>query len=262
MDPIARPQPKPEVFQFGPWTVTSQKSHILKSEGEKREKFESDLAPLPQFPEMIFADNVIRVQHEGKFGIEFNALDALRLVDAKNDLMKVAVAAEWQEARAESDIKEVINPFDWTFSTNYKGTTLGDIKITETTERIDMEKLKVREKIHFFSDLVLYEDELADNGCSLLNVKIRVMPSSFFILMRFYMRVDGVLIRTNDTRVYHQAGSNYMLREYTSKESKMSDLKVEGHLLTDTNLIGEHLKLTHEQFEKLEFPINNASNAT
>ena len=62
------------------------------------------------------------------------------------------------------------------------------------------------------------------------------------------MRVDGLLIRMNDTRLYHevkfnesslllfvgkatffftlQAGTNYLLREYSSKEAKISELKV------------------------------------
>lgn len=35
-----------------------------------------------------------------------------------------------------------------------------------------MEKLKVREKILFYEDMLLFEDELADNGTSLLNVRM------------------------------------------------------------------------------------------
>jgi type 2A phosphatase activator TIP41 len=31
------------------------------------------------------------------------------------------------------------------------------------------------------------------------------MPTSFFLLLRFFLRVDGVLIRINDTRLYHEA---------------------------------------------------------
>lgn len=33
----------------------------------------------------------------------------------------------------------------------------------------------------------------------------RVMPTSFFLLLRFFLRVDRVLIRINDTRLYHEA---------------------------------------------------------
>jgi hypothetical protein len=54
----------------------------------------------------------------------------------------------------------------------------------------------------------------------------RAMPSGFFVLLRFYLRVDDVLIRINDTRLYYEKDNQYILREYTSKESKAKDLKV------------------------------------
>jgi len=46
------------------------------------------------------------------------------------------------------------------------------LKVEITDERIDIERLKVRETINFYSDLVLFEDELHDSGCSMLGVKI------------------------------------------------------------------------------------------
>jgi type 2A phosphatase activator TIP41 len=45
-------------------------------------------------------------------------------------------------------------------------------KVVETDEKIDIELLKKKEKIYFFQDVILFEDELADNGCALLNVKM------------------------------------------------------------------------------------------
>ncbi len=32
----------------------------------------------------------------------------------------------------------------------------------------------------------------------------RVMQGGFFLLLRFFLRVDGVLVRINDTRIYHK----------------------------------------------------------
>lgn len=61
-------------------------------------RFESQLE-LPQVPEMIFADNVLRVVHSDGYGIEFKALDALKRVDAHHDPLKVAVSQAWREAR-------------------------------------------------------------------------------------------------------------------------------------------------------------------
>lgn len=48
-------------------------------------------------------------------------------------------------------------------------------QVVETNERIDIEKLKAPEKIHFFDEVILYEDELHDNGCAVLNVKVVCM---------------------------------------------------------------------------------------
>jgi type 2A phosphatase activator TIP41 len=48
---------------------------------------------------MVFPDNVLRIQLSNGSGIEFNALDALRLVNDKEDVIKVAIAEAWKESR-------------------------------------------------------------------------------------------------------------------------------------------------------------------
>lgn len=55
----------------------------------------------------------------------------------------------------------------------------------------------------------------------------RVMPTSFFLLMRFFLRVDGVLIRINDTRLYHEASC------FTSAKL---DCAARFHFATDLNV--------------------------
>ncbi len=42
----------------------------------------------------------------------------------------------------------------------------------DTEERIDYEKLKVQERIAFYDEVILFEDELADNGAAVFSVKI------------------------------------------------------------------------------------------
>ncbi|XP_047462704.1 TIP41-like protein [Mugil cephalus] len=244
-------------FTFGPWKVTVAKNHIMKSKDIERLAEEMDM---PCLPEMLFGDNVLRIQHADGYGIEFNAIDALKRVNNMDDAVKVACAQEWQESRADSEhSKEVLRPYDWTYTTDYRGTLVGEdvkIKVTETTERINMEKLKARESIMFFDEVLLYEDELHDHGVSMTSVKIRVMPTSFFLLQRFFLRVDGVLIRINDTRLYHEAGKEYMLREFSTRESKIAELKnVPPSLYTDPNEIAQHLTLKLTEFEKLELPV-------
>lgn len=122
-------------------------------------------------------------------------------------------------------MEEKIKPFDWTFSTDYQGTFNDKLKIEETKLKIDITKLMKREIILFYHDLTLFEDELHDNGVAKCSVKIRVMPSGFFVLLRFFLRVDNVMIKMNDTRFYYELNSNYILKEYTSREAKVSELK-------------------------------------
>ena len=49
---------------------------------------------------------------------------------------------------------------------------MGNFRWEPTEERIDYEKLREREPIKFFDEVILFEDELDDNGCSKLSVKI------------------------------------------------------------------------------------------
>ncbi|ELT97899.1 hypothetical protein CAPTEDRAFT_149664 [Capitella teleta] len=258
---MSMPSYKPliQTFKFGPWTITETKSHILTSEGPARETFESSLR-IPSFPEMIFDQNSLKIEYEGGVGIEFNARDALDKVDPENYSVKVSNSDEWMQARAESEhISRILKPFDWTFTTDYKGTLLSQndavqFEIQETTEKINLQKLQAKDKIHFYTDLVLFEDELHDNGCSILSVKMRVMPNFFFVLLRQFMRVDNVLIRINDTRLFHEAGSDFVLREQTLRESPFSELNVPDHLLTNPNEIWDKVKIKSEHVEKLMLP--------
>jgi type 2A phosphatase activator TIP41 len=65
---------------------------------------------------------------------------------------------------------------------------------------------------------MLYEDELADNGITMLSVKIRVMPARLLLLCRFFMRLDNVLLRLRDTRVYMDFEKKECIREYVARE--------------------------------------------
>lgn len=53
---------------------------------------------------------------------------------------------------------------------------------------------------------------------SILTVKMRVMPERLLLLSRFYMRLDGVLFRIRDTRVFVEFGTKEVIREYTVRE--------------------------------------------
>jgi len=241
------------------------KSRILESNGERREKYEKDIN-LPHLPDMLFADNFLKLKHKHDFGLEFNAYDSLKLVDPKADLIKVSVAKEWKESRADCEfIDKLVHPFDWTFTTPYKGTLTkydtneanprSTLKVVpDSDERINIEKLKIPEPISFFDEVCLFDDELSDHGTSSLNLKIRVMPTSFFILQRFFLRVDDVVIRIYDTRIYHEIEKSYIIREYTEKESLCKDLKCSPRLFNEPNEIVNFLALKTSSVERLDFP--------
>ena len=79
--------------------------------------------------------------------------------------------------------------------------------------------------ILFFDEVVLYEDEMADNGITMLSCKIRVMPARLFLLCRFFMRLDGVLVRLRDTRLYVDFVTSKVIREYSVKEDNYENIR-------------------------------------
>lgn len=256
MDPPKKIRVRTEQFNFGPWSISASTGPILTSAEDERIRTELDI---PAMPEMCFGETTLQINHSLGFGISFNAIDALKLVDNKHDKMKVAYASEWQDQRKVLDVsKEIVNPYDWTYTTDYKGTITAEhlLNIADTSDRIDIEKLKKHEKIHFYQSMVLFEDELADNGIAKLTVKMRVMPSSYFVLLRFFLRVDNVLVRISDTRVYHEAGTNYILQEFSTKEKKIREM-MNPH--ADESVVAEQLDTVTETFTKIEFNENDGT---
>ncbi|KAI0449520.1 TIP41-like family-domain-containing protein [Xylaria acuta] len=242
----------------GPFVIASRKLPISKA--GPIEALEKDVR-IP-VPEMIFGDNVVSVAHAPTgFRVEFNARDALDAVDKTgNNMLRVAYAGEWSASREQTSagIREVVRPFDWSYSTTYKGTVVpgtrggvsddigagagadgtgaGDtvakadggrrrLDFTPTDRPIPIELLKRRDPIRFFDDVVLYESELDDNGISILSVKLRVHDERMLLLCRLYMRLDNVVCRIRDTRIYVDFASEVVTREYSAKEATFNDVK-------------------------------------
>ncbi|OTB08374.1 hypothetical protein M426DRAFT_316995 [Hypoxylon sp. CI-4A] len=225
-------------------------------------------------PEMIFGDNVVAVRHGPTgWGIEFNAYDALDGVDKTDkNMLQVAYAKSWSASREQTSagIKDVVKPYDWSYSTTYKGTMIsspavlsnlppppppppsssssasastippevgngnGDaskdstnpkFEFTPATKPIPLALLKRRDPILFFDEVMLYESELDDNGISVLSVKLRVHEHRMLLLARLFMRLDNVVVRVRDTRVYVDFDAEEVTREYTAKELGFEDTK-------------------------------------
>lgn len=123
-------------------------------------------------------------------------------------------------------IKEVVKPFDWSYSTDYKGTLLPDALGFEPTDQpIPLDLLRRPDPILFFDEIILYEDELADNGISMLSCKIRVMPARLLLLCRFFLRLDDVIFRLRETRIYVEFETREVIREYVAREEDFETVR-------------------------------------
>ncbi|KAI8346314.1 TIP41-like protein [Mortierella sp. GBAus27b] len=216
---------------------------------------------------MIFGNNYLSIEHASGFKLEFKALPALAMVDKSSkssDLIKVSYAREWFDRRSmanQEHITDVVKPYDWTYSTKYNGSNQSKQDHmqfqTTTEETIDMDQLRRPDPILFYNENILFEDELADNGTAILSTKVRVMPSCFFILLRFFLRVDDVLFKIHDTRVYHRFGTNTIIRECSTRESSYRETRaVRGKragedlsLLLDSNWVSSQIAEQASQVE-------------
>ncbi|KAI0480879.1 TIP41-like family-domain-containing protein [Xylariaceae sp. FL0804] len=130
---------------------------------------------------------------------------------------------------------------------------------------IPIELLKRRDPILFFDEVTLYESELDDNGVSALSVKVRVHARRMLLLSRLYMRLDGVLVRVRDTRVYVDFAAHAVTREYTARELAfdevrqkllMTGLRPDGVTvaLRDANQVVDLLPTVEHSLESVDLP--------
>uniref|UniRef100_A0A7N0UGF1 TIP41-like protein n=1 Tax=Kalanchoe fedtschenkoi TaxID=63787 RepID=A0A7N0UGF1_KALFE len=257
------------------WEIESRKRSILKSIEAK--EWEQKLKT-SHLPEMVFGESVLTLKHlESGVKIHFNAMDALDgwKLEALPPV-EVPAAAKWKFRS--KPVKEIILDYDYTFSTPYCGsetvetaaegmreTSDGSCSVQweDCKEKIDVISLASNEPILFYDEIILYEDELADNGVSLLTVKVRVMPSSWFLLLRFWLRVDGVLMRLRDTRMHCVFGDSLnpiILRECCWREATFQALSAKGlpdtAVYSDPGIICQKLPVVLHRTQKLVFPGN------
>jgi type 2A phosphatase activator TIP41 len=131
---------------------------------------------------------------------------------------------------------------DWTFSTPYKGTLrylsnaasnlrgqtglelehldkesvstshLSVVQLQEASIPFDM--LSPENPILHFGEVYLFESDLEDCGYMMSKIRFRIMGDCWYVLLRYYLRVDGVSVRCFDTRVFHAFGTDNVHREF------------------------------------------------
>lgn len=121
---------------------------------------------------MVFDKNQLTLTHASGARIEFNALDALKNVKNCQQQLQVACATAWKQSRQNEVKLDEIKPYDWSFATDYQGTFNDKVRCEDTDEKIDIFKLMRKERILFYHELTLFEDELHDHGIATCSVKI------------------------------------------------------------------------------------------
>jgi type 2A phosphatase activator TIP41 len=140
----------------------------------------------------------------------------------------------------------------------------------------------------------LYEDELADNGLAAMSVKCRVMPSCFFVLLRYWLRIgrrnsrgmwcvwkgpervrerdvhrsidrpdttDHVQFTVFETRYFHKFGTDRVLREWVHREEPFQDAlmrlpaKDRASKHQDVNLMCTLIHEVERYVERIPVPI-------
>jgi len=194
----------------------------------------------------------------------------MKAVDHKDPGIAVAASAKWKQGNLEHVEKLIAGQaqreehknWDWTYTTMYRGTVVpgrsmaAAASVQSSEERIDIARLKQPDPILYWDDAVLYEDEVSDNGQATLSVKIRVMPTCLLLLQRFFLRVDGVLLRLLETRLFLDFRLPYFVREWVHKEdecSKIMDVLGEDYPIKcrDANALGDLLTQRRLVLEKV-----------
>ena len=131
---------------------------------------------------------------------------------------------------------------DWSFSSPYLGhitsinksdinkfyTDMKEDKIFNIKQsNITFPETKV-ENILNYNVIHFFEDELGDIGLSEGKIGFGVMKDNFLGLMRCYLRVDNMLVRNIDTKIYHKFGSDYIMRNFTVKEKNYDEIRQKG----------------------------------
>jgi hypothetical protein len=173
-------------------------------------------------PEMVYPIAHVALEGHGIW-LSWDATDCLRdwalshshiALNAASDIVHKGVSimkskdAKLWEQRIRQQLKGGISDasavfhYDWTYSSPFSVKMEGGswVELEESGMRMDL-LTDQNAPILFFDEIVLYEDDLHDNGHVQYTIKLRIMPTCAYILARLWIRVDHVAVRVKETRV-------------------------------------------------------------
>ena len=199
-------------------------------------------------PEMIFAVAHVAIEGHGIW-MSWDATDCMEQwarqhaqIPIQSDkqvngvsVLKTKDAALWagrsKKNHHHKSSKDAVFHYDWSFSTPFANKVEGGAWLELDESGMRMELLTDKNvPILFFDEIVLYEDDLHDNGQVQYSVKLRVMPTCSYILARLWVRVDSVLVRCRETRVLVDffGLKPKIFRDVTWRECEWSNLEAYG----------------------------------
>ena len=103
----------------------------------------------------------------------------------------------------------------------------GSIAIEDTQDCIPVEKLKKNDPILWFTEINLFSKNSLQEKAD-YSIKVRVMPSLFYCLAKMTLYLNRKTVRSLETRVFHEYGSDNILRVFSVKENSVSELNDKG----------------------------------
>ena len=245
-------------FSYKGWDFYSHTENMLNSKDLDiliKNKQENGLF-VSHLPEIFYGFNRLFLINESQnFCYEFTPIQMLSLTNynirekllKEKEIYYIPIQAKSQYSK----IEDTKNEMDWSFSSPYMGhiTSINKSimnkyyhKINETKEfkieksNIIFPEIKI-ENVLNYNQVQFFEDELGDIGLSEGKIGFGVMDECFLGLMRCYLRVDNMVVRNIDTKIYHKFGEKYIIRNFTVKEKTYDELKNNGfHLSNQWNL--------------------------
>lgn len=185
------------------------------------------------------------------------------MIDLIAPNVQVDMAKHWKDKDTSKikDFKTVTQTSDWTFTSPYKGTvkylsqaaqnvfdtvglnlavgnkSTGHLRVETTKDEIPFAMLGQDNPIQHYAETWLYESDLEDCGYTMSKIRYRVMADCFYILLRYFLRVDGVIVRICDTRIFHAFGEKHIHREFQYREGTYDQLRKSGFDLSSEWLL-------------------------
>lgn len=195
--------------------------------------FESNQGGMSKESGMNVFNNSFLSMQNNRAGIayEFHTYEALKLIDPLLQVSALTTPSEFQSSMT----KYCKPPEEASTCSSYIGQVKlsyrhGSISIEDTSEQIPLEKLTKNDPILWYNEIKLFtKGSLKEK--SDFSIKVRVMPTMFYCLAKMTLFLSRKTVRSLETRVFHEYGSDSVLRVFCVKENSVDELVNKGVLM-------------------------------